>query len=46
MINLLDFESALLKIDKKHYKGSNIYHIGYTTIKKIDDCERIYSVNR
>ena len=34
-----------VKIDKKHYKGINIYYIGYITIKKIDDCENIYSVN-
>ena len=45
MINLKDFESGLLKIDKKHYKGINICYIGYITIKKIDDCESIYSVN-
>ena len=45
MINLKDFESGLLKINKKHYKGINIYYIGYITIKKIDDCENIYSVN-
>ena len=45
MINLKNFDSSLLKIDKKHYKGINIYYIGYTTIKKIDDCENIYSVN-
>ena len=42
MINLKDFESGLLKIDRKHYKGINIY---YMTIKKIDDYESIYSVN-
>ena len=35
----------MLKIDKKHYKGSDIYYIGYNTIKKIDDCENIHSVN-
>ena len=35
----------MIKIDKKHYKGINIYYIGYITIKKIDDCESIYSVN-
>ena len=40
-----DFESNLLKIDKKHYKGINIYYIGYITIKNIDDCESIYIVN-
>ena len=45
MINLKNFDSSLLKIDKKHYKGINIYYIGYITIKKIDDCENIYSVN-
>ena len=45
MINLKHFDSNLLKIDKKHYKGINIYYIGYITIKKIDDCENIYSVN-
>ena len=45
MINLNDFDSNLLKIDKKHYKGINIYYIGYITIKKIDDYENIYNVN-
>ena len=45
MINLKNLDSNLLKIDKKHYKGINIYYIGYITIKKIDDCENIYSVN-
>ena len=45
MINLKDFESGLLKINKKHYKGINIYYTGYITIKKNDDYESIYSVN-
>ena len=45
MINLKDLESSLLKIDKKHYKGINVYYIGQITIKKIDDYESIYSVN-
>ena len=45
IINLENFESNLLKIDKKHYKGINIYYMGYITIKKIDDCENIDSVN-
>ena len=44
MINLKNVLN-LLKMDKKHYKGINIYYIGYITIKKIDDCENIYSVN-
>ena len=42
---LKDFELNLLKIDKKHYKGINVYNIGYITIKNIDDCESIYIVN-
>ena len=45
MINLKNFEPNLLKIDKKSYKNIGIYNIGYITIKKIDDCENIYSVN-
>ena len=45
MMNLKGFEPNLLKIDKNHYKGINTYHIGYITIKKIDYCESIYSVN-
>ena len=45
MINLKDFKSNLLKIDKKHYKNIDIYYTGYITVKKIDDCESIYSVN-
>ena len=35
----------MLKIDKKSCKDIGIYNIGYITIKKIDDCENIYSVN-
>ena len=45
IINLKNFESNLLRINKKHYKAINIYYIGYITTKKIDDCESIYSVN-
>ena len=44
-INLKNFDSKLLKIDKKSYENIGIYNIGYITIKKIDDCENIYSVN-
>ena len=29
---------------KKHYKGIDIYYIGYIVIKKIDNCENIHSV--
>ena len=35
----------MLKIDKKSYKNIGIYNIGYITLRKIDDCESIYSVN-
>ena len=35
----------MLKIVKKSYKDIGIYNIRYITIKKIDDCENIYSVN-
>ena len=45
MINIKKFDSNLLKIDKKSYKDIGIYNIGYITIKKIDDCENIYSIN-
>ena len=45
MIYLKNFESSLLKIDKKCCKGININYIGYITIKKIDDYESIYSIN-
>ena len=45
MINFKNFNSNLLKLDKKRYKGINMYHIGFIAITKIDDCENIYSVN-
>ena len=45
MVDIKRFDSNLLKIDKKSYKDIGIYNIGYITIKKIDDCESIYSVN-
>ena len=45
IIYIESFKSNLLKIDKKSYKGIGIYNIGYITIKKIGDCENIYSVN-
>ena len=44
IINLKQFD-ADLKIDKKSYKNIGIYYIGYITKKKIDDCEKINSVN-
>ena len=32
IIDLKDFQPNLLKIDKKYYKGINIYYVGYITI--------------
>ena len=43
--DLKKFDASLLKIDKKSFKNIGIYNIGYIIIKKIDDCENIYSVN-
>ena len=45
IIDLKNFKSNLLKIDKKSYKDIGICKIGYITIKKNDDCENVYSVN-
>ena len=45
IIDLKSFDAGLLKIDKKSNKNIGFYNIGYVTIKKIHDCENIYSVN-
>ena len=45
IINLKDFHSNFLKIDKKQYKEIDIYYFGYITIKKIGSCKNINSVN-
>ena len=44
MINIKDFDSNLLKIDKKSYKNIDIYYIGYITMKD-SDYVKINSVN-
>ena len=44
-IDLKDFDTRLLKIDKKEYNEIDIYYIGYVTIKKIADYNNINSVN-
>ena len=36
MINIKNFHSNLLKIDKKLYKDIDYYYIGYIAIKKFD----------
>ena len=45
MIDIRNFQSNLLKIEKKPCKGVDIYYIGYITIKKFSDCVNIHSVN-
>ena len=44
IINIEEFDSNLLKIDKKLCKDIDIYYIGFIKIKKIGECENIYSV--
>ena len=48
IINIKNFQSNVLKIQKKPYKDFDIYYIGYITIKKFDDFsdyKNIHSVN-
>ena len=45
IINIEEYDSNLLKIDKKSQKDIDIYYIGYITIKKSGDFEDIQSVN-
>ena len=44
MINIKNFDSGLLKIDKKSYKNIGIYYTGYVTMKDYDHV-KINSVN-
>ena len=44
IINIKDFDSNLLKVDKKSYKNTDIYYIGYITMKD-SDYVKINSVN-
>ena len=44
-MNIKNFDSNLLKIDKKSYKSLDIYYIRYITIKNIGDYESIHRVN-
>ena len=45
IIDIKDFQSNLLKVDKKQYKDTDIYYIGYITIQNFGDCENIHSAN-
>ena len=42
IIDIEEFDSNLLKIDKRLYKDIDTYYIGYIPI---GDCENIYGVN-
>ena len=45
MINIKNFHSNLLTVNKKSHKEIDIYNIGYIVITKFSDCENIHSVN-
>ena len=45
MIKITNFDSSLLKIDKKSCKNIDIYYTGYITLKNIGDHESIHGVN-
>ena len=45
ILNIEEFNSSLLKIDKNSYKDIDIFYFEYNKIKKIDDWENIYSIN-
>ena len=45
MVNIEDFHSNLLEINKKSQKIIDIYYTGYITIKRVSDYENIYSIN-
>ena len=44
MINIKNFDSILLKIDKRSYKNIDIHYFGYITMKDFGDVN-IHSVN-
>ena len=44
MINIQNFNSGLLKLDKTSYKNNDIYYMEYITVKNIGDYESIHSV--
>ena len=45
IVDIENFDSSMLKLDKKSYKDIGVYNIGYIIIKKIGDCKNINSVN-
>ena len=45
MVNIKDFKSNLLKIDKKSYKNIDICYIGYITMKNSDYVKNWQCIN-
>ena len=45
MINIEDFDSSLLKIEKKSYKNIDIHYIGYISMKHVSEYGYIDSLN-
>ena len=45
MIDIRNFHSNLLKINKKPYEDNDINYINYITMKKFSDCENFHSLN-
>ena len=45
MINVKNFHSNLLTINRKSHIEIDIYNISCIMIKKFSDCENMYSVN-
>ena len=45
MVDIKDFQSNLLTIDKKPHKDFGIYYVGYITIKEIGDFNNIRRIN-
>ena len=42
MINIKNFDSSVLKKNKKLYKNIDIYYLEYITTKDFDDYENMY----
>ena len=45
MVNIKDFHSNLLNIERKSHEDIDIYYIGYIMIKKFDNYKNIHSAN-
>ena len=45
MVDIRNFYSNLLIINKKSHKDIDVYNIGYIVIEKFSDCKNIHSIN-